>query len=156
MGLFRGGENAARRPVASAPEGDDTTPRPLARHSALEPDRALFAPPPPAFQEPRLAETSFNPFSEPNTTGRNNRSRSLNESQFQHARTEEVIDLARGIGSSDSPRDEYAREIAELEERSNEKIDAMEERLARMTEDIWFVEESLRGVGNRIGRGLEA
>lgn len=159
MRLFRSGESAARGPAATDPNEDDATPRPLARHAALEPDRTLFAPPPPAFQENQFVDTSFNPFSELNTTGRNNRSRSQNESQFQHMRTEEVIDLARDdeeIESNGSPQnlqDEYTKE---LEEKSNKQIDAMEARLAKMTEDIRFVEEGLRGVGNRIGRALEA
>jgi hypothetical protein len=161
MGLFRGGEKAARRPVETGLEDDDATPRPLARHAAPEPDKTLPAPPPPTFQDPQFVDTSFNPFSEPNTT-RRSRSRSQNESQIQHIRTEEVIDIVESdeeIELNDSPRGfpgEYMKEVAELEKKSNNEIDAMEARLAKMTEDIRFIEEGLHAVGNRIGRALEA
>jgi len=160
MGLFRNGEETTRVHAATL-EDADATPRSLARYPAPEPDRTRPALPPPIFQEARLPETSFNPFSEPNTTSRN-RSRSQNESQLQHIRTEEVIDLAvsdKEVELNDSPRDfrdEYANEIAEREETSNKQIDAMEARLAKMTEDIRSIEESLHGVGNRIGRALKA
>ena len=168
MGLFRGGEKVARGPVVMSlddDDDDDATPRPYARHTVPVPDKTLLAPPPPppALQgaQPQFAETSFNPFSEPNTTARN-RSRSQNESQLRHIRTEEVIDVMKSdeeieMELDDSPRDlqdEYVREVAELEEKSNKQIDAMEVRLAKMTEDIRFIEEGLHTVGNRIGRAL--
>jgi len=170
MGLFRSGEKAARGPVAMSFEGDDgddddATPRPLARHvHAPEPDQTLLAPPLPAFQATQFAETSLNPFSEPNTTGRN-RTRSQNESQIQHIqhiRTEEVIDIAKSdeeMESNGSPRDlqdEYMKEVAELEEQCKRRTEAMEARLAEMTEDIRVIEEGLHAVGDRIGRALGA
>ena len=161
MGLFRGGEKAAGGPLAAGFEDDDPTPRPFARHAAPEPDKTLLVPPPPAFQDAQFAEISFNPFSELNTTGRS-RTRSQNESQIQHIRTEEVIDIVKSdeeMGSDDSPRDlqdEYMNDATELEEKSNKQIDAMEVRLLNMTEDLRFIEEGLNAVGNRIGRALEA
>ena len=161
MGLFRNDEKVARGPVVAGLEDDDPTPRPFAKHTAPEPDKTLLAPPLPAFQDSQFPETSFNPFSEPNTPGRN-RTRSQNESQMQHIRTEEVIDIAKSdeeMESNDSPRDlqdEYMKEAAELEEKSNKQIDAMELRLAKIKEDIRFIEDGLHTVGNRTGRVLEA
>ena len=156
MGLFRGGEKATSRPVATTLD-DDATPRPLGRHSAPGSDRTRLVLPPPVFQEPQFADTSFNPFSGSNTTGRN-RSRNQSESQIQHIRTEEVIDLANSEEEIDSPediQDECVEEIAELEKNSTKQIDALEERLAKMTEDIRLIEEGLQTVGNRIGRALK-
>jgi hypothetical protein len=172
LGLFRNSEKAARGrgPVAmgfglglgSEDDDDDATPRPLARHAAPEPDKTLLAPPLPAFQGAQFAETSLNPFSEPNTTARN-RTWSHNGSQkIQYIRTEEVIDIAKSdeeMESNDLPRDlqdEYMNEVAGLEERCIKQTDAMEARLAEMTEDIRVIEEGLHAVGDRIGRALGA
>jgi len=145
-------------------EGEDTTPRPLARSAAPEPDVSLLAPPPPppALQETQFVDTSFNPFSEPNTTGRNRSRSQQGDSQVQHMRTEEVIDPAKSDNKpelNDSPRDfqdEYVRQIAELEEMSKRRFDAMEARLAEIMEDIRTIEDGLHTVGSRVRRALEA
>ena len=159
MGLFRNGDKATRTrprrgPVATGVEDgdDDATPPPLARHAAPEPDKTLLAPPPPpTFQAAHSAETSLNAFSEPNTTGRNRtRTRGQNESQIQHIRTEEVIDILKSDEEMElddlprdlRPRDEYTymNEVVELEEKCNKQSEAMEGRLAEMNEDIRVIE----------------
>ena len=123
IGLFRNGDKAARTrtrrgPVVTGFEDgdDDATPRPLARHAAPEPDKTLLAPPPPpTFQAAHFAETSLNPFSESNTTGRNlTRTRGQNESQIQDIRTEEVIGILKSdeeMELDDSPLDLRPQDI---------------------------------------------